>query len=70
MRAGVFLELWKLGLLEYDEVKGIDWTWQSVDGAITKAPLEEKVPGPIPPIVPSLVPRGRCRLTGLGSRSV
>jgi transposase len=37
--AGVFLELWKLGLAEYDEVKGIDWQWLSLDGAMTKAPL-------------------------------
>lgn len=37
--AGVFLELWKIALLEYDELKGIDWTWQAMDGAMTKAPL-------------------------------
>ena len=30
VRAGVFLELWKAGLLEYDELKGIDWL--SIDG--------------------------------------
>jgi len=37
--AGVFLKLWETGLLEYDELKGIDWEWQSMDGAMTKAPL-------------------------------
>lgn len=37
--AGVFLRLWEMGLLEYDEMKGIDWEWQSMDGAMTKAPL-------------------------------
>ena len=37
--AGVFLELWKAGLQEYDEMKGLDWSWQSMDGAMTKAPL-------------------------------
>lgn len=36
---GVFAKLWKAGLLEYDELKGIEWDWQSIDGAITKAPL-------------------------------
>jgi transposase len=36
---GVFRELWKQALLEYDELKGIQWNWQSVDGAMTKSPL-------------------------------
>jgi putative transposase len=26
-------------LHEYDELQGIDWEWQSMDGAMTKAPL-------------------------------
>ncbi len=34
---GVFLELWELALSENDALKGIDWTWQSMDGAITKS---------------------------------
>jgi len=37
--AGVFLRLWEQGLQEYDELKGIDWSWQAMDGAMTKAPL-------------------------------
>ena len=37
--AGVFLKLWEQGLLEYDELQGIDWDWVSMDGAMTKAPL-------------------------------
>jgi putative transposase len=37
--AGVFDQLWKSCLEEYDELKGIQWNWQSVDGAITKSPL-------------------------------
>ena len=37
--AGVFLKFWKAGLQEYDELKGLDWSWQSMDGAMTKAPL-------------------------------
>ena len=36
---GVFRKLWQAGLLEYDELQGIQWDWQSIDGAITKAPL-------------------------------
>lgn len=38
-KAGVFRELWERGLMEYDECKGLDWEWQSMDGAMTKAPL-------------------------------
>jgi putative transposase len=38
-KAGVFLKLWANGLQKYDELKGIDWSWQSMDGAMTKAPL-------------------------------
>lgn len=37
--AGVFRKLWGTGLEEYDELKGIQWRWQSMDGAMTKAPL-------------------------------
>ena len=40
--AGVFERMWQAGLLEYDEKKKIDWEWQAMDGAITKAPLGGK----------------------------
>jgi putative transposase len=36
---GFFKALWQAGLMEYDEVQGIEWEWQSVDGAMTKAPF-------------------------------
>ena len=36
--AGVFRELWRRGLTEYDALQGIDWTWLAADGAMTKAP--------------------------------
>jgi putative transposase len=36
---GVFEKLWRLALEEYDDVEGIDWPWQCLDGAMTKAPL-------------------------------
>ena len=39
VQAGVFLALWQLGLLDYDCLKGIDWSWLSMDGCMTKAPL-------------------------------
>ena len=34
-----FKSLWVSGLKNYDEVKGIDWSWLSADGCMTKAPL-------------------------------
>src|SRR4030095_14594013 len=37
--AGVFFEMWKAGLLEYDCLQGLDWSWLSMDGCMTKAPL-------------------------------
>lgn len=36
---GVFDDLWQAALNEYNQRVGLDWTWQSVDGAMTKAPL-------------------------------
>ena len=38
-QAGVFAKLWKLGLQEYHHLRGIEWRWQAMDGAMTKAPL-------------------------------
>ena len=38
-QAGVFRRLWERGLLEYDGQHGIQWRWQAMDGALTKAPL-------------------------------
>ena len=39
VKDGVFERLWKQGLDEYDELRGIQWDWQAMDGAMTKAPL-------------------------------
>jgi len=41
-QAGVFEALWRAGVLEYDRLKGVDWEWQAMDGAMTKAPLGGK----------------------------
>jgi len=47
-QAGVFHEVWRQGLLDYDEVVGIDWAWLALDGAIGKAPLGGAQTGPNP----------------------
>jgi putative transposase len=39
VHAGVFLKLWQKGVEQFDEVRGIDWNWLAMDGAMTKAPL-------------------------------
>ena len=44
-RAGLFSKLWEAGITEYDELKGIAWDWQSIDGAMTKAPLAQESVG-------------------------
>ncbi len=37
--AGVFLKRWQVGVERFDELKGIDWDWLRMDGAMTTAPL-------------------------------
>ncbi len=46
--AGLFEKLWKAGLAEYDEMEGIAWRWQSIDGSMNKAPLAIEEVGPNP----------------------
>jgi transposase len=38
-RAGVFEQFWIHGLMCYEQLRGIDWEWLCLDGALTKAPL-------------------------------
>jgi transposase len=44
----IFLKAWKKALKAYDKAKRIDWTWVSVDGVMTKAPLGGENTGPNP----------------------
>lgn len=39
VKQGVFQSLWEAGLMAYDDWKGLDWSWLSMDGCMTKAPL-------------------------------
>jgi len=48
VKADVFLALWQAGVERFDELQGIDWSWLSMDGALTKAPLGGKKTGPNP----------------------
>ena len=47
-QAGVFHEIWCQGLLDCDATIGIDWSFLSADGAMTKAPLGGPKTGPNP----------------------
>ena len=60
VKAGVFEKLWAEALAVYDDLKGLEWTWQSIDGAMTKAPLAERPPAPIPRTVARKAPSGAC----------
>lgn len=48
VESGIFERLWCSALEEYDELQGLDFEWQSVDGAMTKAPLGGEKTGPNP----------------------
>jgi transposase len=39
VRLGVFQKLWVRLLKVYDDMRGIDWKWQSLDSLSVKAPL-------------------------------
>lgn len=47
-RNGFFLALWKAGLMEYDDIQGIDWEWVSIDSSMVKAPLAREDAGKNP----------------------
>lgn len=47
-KQGFFTQLWQSGLQEFDELVGLDWEWQSLDGVMTKAPLGGEATGPNP----------------------
>jgi len=68
--AGVFHEIWRQGLLDYDEQVGIDWGWLAADGAMTKAPLGGPATGPNPTDRAKRGRSDRSSPTPPGSRSV
>src|SRR5258707_715627 len=66
VQEGVFARMWALLLLQYDELHGIDWQWQSLDSSLGKAvgvPKKghsTKRSAPIPPIAASPAPSATC----------
>lgn len=55
-KEGFFLALWEAGLAEYDDMVGIAWEWQAIDGGMFKAPLAREAEGRNP------TDRGKKRL--------
>jgi putative transposase len=70
-QAGVFEAFWREGLLAYDGLLGIDWTWLALDGAMGKAPLGGgKKPAPTQQIAESAGSSARCSRMDAACRSV
>ena len=40
VRAGIFERIWRVCLKHYDDLQGIDWRFQSLDGVIVSAPVK------------------------------
>lgn len=39
VKRNIFRDLWMVALEEYDDLHGLEWKWQAMDGVMTKAPL-------------------------------
>ena len=50
---GVFERIWAVLIENCEELGGVDWTWQSADGAMGKARFGGIWSAPIPPIAAS-----------------
>lgn len=48
VQARIFEKIWGTCLKYYEELKGIDWKWQSVDSATVKSPKGGDLTGPNP----------------------
>ena len=67
-RAGVFREIWRAGLLDYDQAVGIDWAGLAADGAIRQGAARWRGrAAPTPPIVE--LPRVDGQFSPYGGRS-
>ena len=40
VRSGIFERIWRACLKQYDDLQGIDWRFQSLDGVIVSAPVK------------------------------
>ena len=49
IKRGVLDRVWGMLVESCQELDGVDWEWQSVDGAMSKARFGGIIPGPLPP---------------------
>jgi putative transposase len=56
VEGGVFVKLWAVLVEECDELRGVQWKWQSADGALGKARFGGTSSGPTRPIGASAGP--------------
>lgn len=58
VRAGIFQRAWRVCLKHCDNLKGIDWRFQSMDSATVSAPVQGGIkPGKTPQIAANWAPR-------------
>ncbi len=69
VRAGVFERMWRVCLRHYDDLRGIDWRFQSLDSAIVSAPVKGGIkPAKTLRIAANSAPSGTCSRTPTASR--
>jgi transposase len=66
--AGVFDAIFERMLKFYNDKRGIQWQWTSLDGAIVKAPKGGRSQARTRRTAPSAAPRGTSSSTGAASR--
>jgi len=69
VRAGIFQRVWRVCLKHYDDLQGIDWRFQSLDGVIISAPVKGGIKSEkTPQIGANWAPSGICSRTPAASR--
>lgn len=69
VRAGIFERIWRVCLRHYDDLKGIDWRFQSLDSATVPAPVKGGTrPEKTRPIGANWAPSGTISRTPTASR--
>lgn len=64
VRAGIFERIWRACLEHYDDLKGIDWRFQSLDSATVSAPVKGGTrPEKTRPIAANWAPSGTTSRT-------
>ena len=58
--AGFFARLWEMSLRDYDALKGLNWQWLALDGAMNKAPLGGGELAPIRVTAPKAASKRVC----------